>query len=264
MTINRKSILTLFGAGLMTALAAAPAEAITNSSFESKLPGTWETVGSVNRLGKFRTLNPTDGSRHSLLVTNRVSNARRQQRRFRAAEVAQLETFVGLDLDAMVGDTVFDGSAISQTFTLAEKSDVKFDWSFGHSFGDEGDIKSQSLAPNDVAFLIVNGVYTQLAQLDSVAFNNLGRPGPGRPGFWQHTDYASYMISGLDVGVHTILLGVANVRTDFGRSNLLLDNFMVSASVDQEPDTDPIPEPVSAGLTMLGFGALAYAARRRR
>ncbi len=243
----RSGIVMLCGVATL-GFGVASAEAVTNASFEQgkkkKMP-EWERIGQAVARGNFGAAQATDGKRQALLMTNQTERVKPKKR---AASLDQLEAFVG----ATLGPDAFDGSAIQQTFTVDEDSQISFDWAFGqHIKGNGG---------NDIAFVVLDGDVTILGDLDSLDLTNRHKK-------FLLSEYQSFTLPDvLAAGEHTLSIGIVNIGTGTGRTALFLDNLILSAVGGGVGSGGSAvnPEPLTAGLTLMGVSAMAMAVRRRR
>ncbi len=245
--------MAVLGAVLLAAGASDAFAVIANPSFEQgkkkkKVPD-WDMVGSGNALKKFGPVVPTDGKRQVTLRTNQKVN----QRKKKAADIETLEQFIGATLSV----DAFDGSAYKQTFFVEQDSELSFDWTFGNNVKGQGG--------NDVAFAVLDGEVYIFAELDDLVFVNRHKK-------LQLTETQTFTLPEiLEIGEHTLSIGIVNMGTGTGRSVLFLDNLILTAvnggggaGGAGGGNSAVNPEPLTAGLTMMSLGAMALTIRRRR
>jgi hypothetical protein len=231
--------------GLLIAASATSASAVSNPSFESGDFSDWSTVGQAVVRTTFG-VSPTDGDYQAMMWTNvhgELSPDKSAQN--------DLAGYLGVNL----GGNTTDGSAISQTFNVAQASTLSFDWAFGWQPNEFGG--------NDVAFAVLNGTVYELGSLFSIGglpnkVNNYSGNG-GISNYYTFTGLPE-----LQAGSHTLALGIVNVADGRGRTALLVDNLIVSAVSGGQDNFAPAPEPLTAGLLAMSVGAVTLSMRRRR
>ncbi len=253
---------------------------VINPSFEDPKTEPWKTIGAVKLHEIFQdTVLPSDGNQLIVAHTNRngpktvmmtdfgsnnvvVSlDLFQQNRRARrtgergpfflptentnktaVANALTLSMFFGTDLYELTGgQTVYDGSGFSQTFTIDQTSILTFDWAIGHRLSEP--------TGNDIAFVVLDGEVYLLSYLYDVFFVKWAK------NQFIVSDWSTFEgLPELAPGEHTIIFGVVNVGVDSGRTSLMIDNIQISPMV--------IPEPATAVLGLLGGMGLVL--RRRR
>jgi len=236
---------TLLAAAVALAFAA-PAQAVTNGSFESALTG-WSAIGDVSIDNIF----VSQGNVGVLLGTASIDFEDDApllgagQANFSGISAAPVgtvggvEDFIGLpmgglDPDAANGIAAFEGSAIKQSFAVNAGDKLSFDWQFATIDPWQG----------DYAFVTINQTAYRLGDLASVSGvqNDIGF---STPATFSYTFTAS--------GNVTLALGVVDVQDYNGTSALLVDNVQLA----------PVPEPESYAMLLAGLGLVGFAARRK-
>lgn len=228
----------IMGALLLFTLPASNALALVNPGFETGDTTGWDEVGRVAVRDFFQgTFPPPDGDNHAMISTNtRPGNP------LPAASLASLESFLGVDLNAVLGiDDLNDGSAIKQSYTTTGDSIQHMDLAFAFRTGDPTD--------NDAFFVLIDGQLEAMFRLSDVIgdmTHNAGNFGV--------TDYLPLDIA-VSAGLHELAIGVVNVDSGRGRSVLLVDSVLVDSV---------LPEPATAALAFMSIGALMFSSWRRR
>lgn len=236
---------TLLAAAVALAFAA-PAQAVTNGSFESGLAG-WSAIGDVSLDNIF----VSQGNVGVLLGTASVEfeddapQLGAGEANFSGVSAAPVgtvggvEDFIGLpmgglDPDAANGIAAFEGSAIKQSFAVNAGDKLSFDWQFA------------TIDPwlGDYAFVTVNQTTYRLGDLASVSGVEDGI-GFSTPSAFSYTFTES--------GNVTVALGVVDVQDFNGTSVLLVDNVQLA----------PVPEPESYAMLLAGLGLIGGVARRK-
>jgi len=140
-----------------------------------------------------------------------------------------LEVFLGIapgSIDTLVGGNAFNGSGFQQTFAATAGEILGFSWNFLTGEDTPGFF-------NDTAFVVINGVLTELADTGSVFF-------PAQ--FAEQTGYRQFSFVAPVTGMLRLGFGVVNVGDSGIDSVLLVDNVA------------NVPEP--ATLSLLGLGLL--------
>lgn len=207
---------------------------VTNGDFSGGLSG-WSTIGSVAVATSFTypapqggTILPQAGTQVTELETTAGSRRR---------NVARFLGVSSRSLNAIIPETVTEGSAMRQTFTGSDF--VSFDWN----------LWTRDYPPyNDVAFVALSGPGisgTQLIVLDSVnsfaAGSSSGDNGPANGTGWQNTTLA---LPGS--GSYSIGFGVMNASDDNVSTYLHIDNVTTA------------PEPSTALGVLVSLLAIAY------
>lgn len=236
---------TLLAAAVALAFAA-PAQAVTNGSFESGLAG-WSAIGDVSLDNIF----VSQGNVGVLLGTASVEfeddapQLGAGEANFSGVSAATVgtvdgvEAFIGLpmgglDPDAANGIAAFEGSAIKQSFAVNAGDKLSFDWQFA------------TIDPwlGDYAFVTVNQTTYRLGDLASVSGVEDGI-GFSTPSAFSYTFTES--------GNVTVALGVVDVQDFNGTSVLLVDNVQLA----------PVPEPEPYAMLLAGLGLIGGVARRK-
>ena len=220
----------------LAALAATSAHAqVSNGTFTSSLTG-WTATGdaSVRTSAAFLT---------TASLTDDDDNQGVGFFNFSGSEptlAADLETALGLTADALHPDAgnavfAFEGSAITQSVTLAPGEALTFSWEF----------LSETSGRADYALLVINGVPVDF----STAFTLVGTTTFG----YDFTTGVQTYTSAPSVAGGTVLIGfgVVDVNDFVSTSALFIDNVSV------------IPEPASFAA-LAGLAGLGLAASRRR
>jgi hypothetical protein len=242
--------------------------AVTNPGFEDDALIDWSPTGQVGAFGQFKNfVDPTQGTQQMIMFTDRFAF----QTRNAAASPSTLNDDLGVDISlALDGRSVQNGSAIRQTFSILEPTDLTFDWAFAR--------RDDASSGNDVAFVMINQQAFVLTDLDSALFTRRGADS------FTATDYATFTaLPTLPTGTHEIVFGVVAIDTPGGRSALLVDNLQLTAAINGGAAAPPPavidppsqsatpagvtasnPEPVTVALVGMGLGAVGVATRRRR
>ncbi len=205
---------TFAAASLLLAAGSACAQAGTAS-----LAG-WQATGDVVAQGGAITLTTAylDGAGDQPFNLSGTS----------AVDYSALAAAAGLPVQALDvgGQFVFEGSLVSQSFSVAAGQQLRFDWAFS----------SRETDFLDHAFVVLDGRLHTLA--------TTAQPGAATQGF--SAGFAQ-------AGTVTLAFGVADTEDVLGVSSLTITNLAVSA----------VPEPATSALLLAGLGLLATAARRR-
>jgi hypothetical protein len=218
----------LVAAALLTTLSSPARATPLNPGFETGGFAPWTTTGVTAVLGPLNGVAPAQGAFQAAAASTS------------AVTDAALEIFLGLapgSLDALAGAAgAFSGSGIRQTFAATAGEILGFAWNF-LTFEDTPSFF------NDTAFVVINGVLTELADTGSVFFPAASA---------EQTGYRQFSFVAPVTGMLTLGFGVVNVGDSVGDSTLLVDNVA------------NVPEPVT--LSLLGLGLLLASrkfARRR-
>lgn len=185
-------------------------------------------------------------------------------------------------LDALHSTTTQDATVLSFDFTIGSGSGGDLFFNFVFASEEYNEFTNSNF--NDVFGLFVDGVNVALipGTSDPVSINNVngGNPlgtGASNPGLYNNndlqdggpffdveydgfTDVFTAEALGLDAGVHTMTIAIADVG-DSGWDSAV---FLQADTFSNEPTpNDPIPEPATVTLLGLGLAGLAAKARRR-
>jgi hypothetical protein len=181
-----------------------------NLGFETGNFTGWSTIGlAAVRTGAFG-VTPVEGQNQAFLSTGPG-----------AVPVGQLETFLGLgagSLNTLVssrairGQSVFQGSAIKQTFLVNPGDQIEFAWNFLTN-------EATPTAFNDTAFVIFSQFFGDLADTNFFTFI----PVSGATGFNEQTGYRTFFTGPFTGGNVTLAFGVVDVGDTIVDSALLVD-----------------------------------------
>ncbi|MEW5789130.1 MAG: PEP-CTERM sorting domain-containing protein [Pseudomonadota bacterium] len=223
---------------LMAALLgmAGTAQAVENGGFAAGLAG-WQSLGDVAVLEQAAWL----GTAHTDYADDFPAAAGAYNLSGLAAAEAGVaggvEEFAGLAVGALdQGDQAFEGSVLTQTFTVQAGDVLRFDWSLHSNEGPAGF--------QDYAFLALDGTLLSLASAaDATLAADQFAWQTGRSTFtWQFTG----------AGTHTLALGVVDVGDYSVSSALWVDNVVLT----------PVPEPETWSMLLIGLGLILMAIRR--
>lgn len=207
-----------------------------------------------------------------------------------AVSAEELETFFSLDpmtLTDLGNGPAFNGSGILTSLTVVAGDELSFRYNFLTN-----EVSDLGNTINDFAFLTVDGVVTQFADVVSLPLVS-----SSAPGFASETGFQTYTFRFTNSGLIALGFGVVNVTDGTFDSGLLIDDLMLNSALisgggfesgvytgDFSPlgnasvvgafgslppggdfqaflSTSAVPEPAS--LAMMGFGAVTLLARRR-
>ncbi len=164
----------------------------------------------------------------------------------------ELAEFLNLEdiseLENLVEEEVFEGSAIKKTITVDAGDVLSFDWNFLTDVTES----DRSSFYNDFAFFTLSQTVGKLADTYSTLLESLSD-------FPRETGFSTYQHTFTAAGTYTLSFGVADVGDGSVRSGLLVDNVVISHS--STPTS--IPEPTAA-LGLLSFGAFGFGLRLLR
>ncbi len=228
---------------------------VVNGGFETGDFTGWLTVGDANIATVAFGSGPTEGVFQALLNSGSSGSSFSGTSPVSATE---LETFFGYapgTLDALIGNTVMNGSAIAQTFSGSAGDVLSFDWNFlTNEETSPGDDPS-NIDFNDFAFVTIGP--SVLADMTFPTFT-----GSLTTAYSQETGFSTFAYTLPAPGAYTLGFGVANVSDDAGASGLLVDQ--VSLKTTDTSGNPVVPEPASLMLFGLGgLGALGFRRRRR-
>ena len=267
----KRRVMHVVASALMVSVMSVPAWAIgwggiQNGGFETP-PTPWETIGAAGVVDDFGGAFPPAQGNYQAVMTNG------------GASQAELEDFLGLSAGALdsligVGDLIEPnvmGAAIRQDFWTDGPAELWFKWRFAAaSINDLG----PSVPGNGngdfyyypiTAIYALDGDYWVLASDQSAPFTTT----VNIEGFFADmTDW---------IGEHRMITGEGDHRLGFAVFGAVFapaapgedyerdggEDFSAILTID-DVMTEIIPEPVTAGLSMLGFAALGWSLRRRR
>lgn len=234
---------TLILAGSLLVVPNASRANLVNGSFESGLNG-WSSLGDVSTVTSAIGVTPPEGSLQAFLTTSSRIGDSHNFSGIDAALAADLATFLGVaaaDLGAS-----YEGSALSQTFTITESGLLSFRYNFLTTEG----------GANDFAVVILNGVITQLAAGADATNPSLVELDPifGDPA--SETGYQNLSLVLPTAGTYTLAFAVFDANDEFIPSALLVDDVRATFN------GNVIPEPSTVLLAGLG-GVILLASRRR-
>jgi len=250
------SIRILATALALSASASAFAQSTTfaNGNFSSGLNG-WTSAGDVSILGTRQvaalTTASVDYDDDAPLPAgfNNRSGVAAVDFAFGGAD------FLGVSfaaLDAASGAGAFgtwEGSGIRQNFyaNAGDTLTIRFDWAFLSADTDNADF----------GFVAVNGSVVKFVDAFSAprVSQFTGTFGDMNNASWGWTT-ADYTYTATSSGLVSLVLGVVDVKSYAGTSELRVDNITVTAS--------PVPEPGAWALSLAGLLVAASVARRRR
>ena len=224
-------------AAISTLFVATAGAQISNGGFESGSFAPWTTTGLTAVTGTFSAQAPNEGSFQAALTTNASGTVNQ----------ASLESFLGLNSGTLnslngAGTTNRGGSAIAQTFTVANGAIIQFAWNFLPNGS------NSSSSQNDSAFFTLH-----LSSASSSSFTLLDQSS-NHPG--SASGYSIFTTGPLAAGTYILGFGVYDVAGTGGPANvqdpaLLIDRVSV------------VPEPATWSLIVIGLGVAAVAIRRR-
>lgn len=238
MTTIKSSLVALsLGIGASAAFAAP----LANGSFANGLNG-WTAVGDAIATGTPSAMLTTafsDGGDDAINL-NLSGNSS-----VLANQVGGLEELAGLDFGALDfgGDFAFEGSALTQSFSVNAGDVLSFNFSFLTN-----EDRTAALFNNDGAFVSINGVGTLLSNvLSTNAVNGLGPFSFGNDGSFTFTFTQSGMVN--------LAIGVFDTNDSAVSSALTVSNVSV---------TPAVPEPTSIALLLAGLAVASVVQRRSR
>jgi hypothetical protein len=190
---------------------------LPNGGFETGNFASWSTTGGPNTVQTAAFgIPPTQGTYHALM-----SNAS-------GVATGTLELFLGVtpgSLNGLGNGTVWNGSAVQQTFFAPAGATLTFDWDFltNESPGDT--------TFDDFAFVAITPVTAggTLQTLQKVANAGAFGPAPGSTGFGSHTGYHTFSYTFPADATYTLSVGAVNVGDTAVSSAVLLDNAQLSS-----------------------------------
>ncbi|MDP8962930.1 MAG: PEP-CTERM sorting domain-containing protein [Cyanobacteriota bacterium] len=203
---------SLFGiASSLVAAQSADACQVTNGGFEQADFTGWETIGRARIETSKYGSGPTEGSQQAQLDTFSLQTV----------DIVELANFLHIGVNDLTNlGEVYEGSALSTTFTVNAGDVLSFDWNFMTD-----DIQSEGF--NDFAFVTLSQAgHTKLADTFSAFPSSL----INSTDFYYQTGFKNYTYTFTAGGTYSFGLGVVDVGDGAFDSGLLIDNVSVMRS----------------------------------